>query len=106
MALDTILAQLNPAATSLEDIYTVPVGFRGALYVVVTNRTSVSATYRISFAPAGALDSLEQYVVYDATVATTPKSTKRVALAAGTVIRVYSSTADLNFCVNGLTQSV
>ena len=106
MALEAVLAQASPSATTLTDIYTVPASFRGALYVVVTNRTSTSATYRISFAPGGAVDSLEQYVVYDATVATTPKSTKRVALEAGTVIRVYSSTADLNFCVNGLRQDV
>lgn len=105
MALTTILAQVNPPALTLTNVYTVPATFRDALYVIVTNRTATPLTYRIAFAANGANDSPEQYVVYDSTVSTIPQATRRVALPAGTVIRVYAETSGLNFCVNGIEQS-
>ena len=106
MALETTLAQVNPAATTLTDAYTVPAGKRAAAYVIVANRTSTAATYRISLAIAGAADSNEQYVVYDSSVSTIPQATRRLALAAGDVVRVYASAANLSFSVNGIEQDV
>ena len=104
--MEATLAQVNPAATTLTDAYTVPVAKRTACYVVVTNVTAVPVTYRVSVAIGGAVDSIEQYNVYDATVSTIPQATRRLALAAGDVVRVYAATTDLNFCVNGLEQDV
>ena len=106
MATASTLSQIAPSATVLTDAYTVPVGKRTAAYVVVTNRGSSSVAYRIAIAENGLADSTEQYVVYDATVSTKPQATRRVALGAGDVVRVYSATADLNFCVNGIEQDV
>lgn len=106
MATDSTIAQVAPAATILTDAYTVPTAKRTAAYVVVTNRSAVAVAYRIAIAENGAADSNEQYVVYDATVSTIPQATRRMALGAGDVIRVYAATTDVNFCVNGIEQDV
>lgn len=106
MAISPTLAQASLPATTLTDLYTVPTDKRTAAYVVVTNRSSTAVAYRISVAPAGALDSIEQYVVYDATVSIKPQASRKLSLEAGTVIRGYAATADLNFCVNGIEQDV
>jgi len=105
MAIDAVLAQ-TADATVLQDLYTVPVGKRTALYVVATNRTSTPVAYRISFAIGGAVDDPKQYTVYDSTVSTIPQATRRVAFPAGTVVRVFAATADVTFCVNGIEQDV
>ena len=106
MAIDATIAQVSPAATTLTDLYTVPTATRTACYVAITNRTATPATYRISLAQSGAVDSNEQYVVYDSSVSTIPQATRRLALEAGTVVRCYASTGDLNFCLNGIEQDV
>jgi len=105
MAIDSTLSQINPTATVVTDLYEVPVAKRTSMYVVVTNRGS-SATYRISTALAGAADNTVQYVVYDHAVSTVPQATRRMALPAGTVVRVYASSGDVNFCANGIEQDV
>jgi len=106
MALDTILAQSAPAAATLDNIYSVPTSFRDALYVVATNTSSTAATFRVAFVPTGQVLSRKHYQVYDTTVSVIPQATRRMALPAGTDIWVYSSTADVNFCVNGIEQDV
>jgi len=106
MATESTLAQASPLATTLTDLYTVPTAKRVAAYVVVTNRTSTPVSYRIAIANNGAADSTEQYVVYDSTVSTKPQATRRIALGASDVVRVYANTGDLNFCVNGIEQDV
>lgn len=95
-----ILGQSAPSATTSTDLYTVPAATETIVSsLVVSNRSSTIATYRVSVSSNGAALANEQYLVYDATIS----GNETVALSLGITldatdkIRVYASTANLSF---------
>lgn len=100
------LGQATPLATTLTAAYTVPALKRATVQVVCCNR-GVNATVRVAHAPAGAADALGHYVLYNLPVSSgDTQSTVRMTVGAGDVIRVYASTADVTFNVNGIEEDV
>lgn len=99
-----VIAQSNPAATTLTDIYTVPTGKQAVISTIIAaNRVSSNRSFRIAVAVAGAVDSLEQYIAYDEVISGNGvyEFTIGATLSAGDVIRVYSSAQDISFNVFG-----
>lgn len=99
-----ILGQSAPSATTSTDLYTVPSATQTVVSsLVITNRDSSAATFRISCAPAGAALANSQYVAYDVTVggADSTVLTLGITLGATDKIRVYASTANLTFTAFG-----
>ena len=91
------------AATSY-DLYTVPSSTQAVVSsVVVANRDSAAATFRLSFAPAGAALANSQYAAYDVTVGGSDSTiiTIGATLAATDKIRVYASSVNLTFTAFG-----
>lgn len=99
-----ILGQIATAAATSTTLYTVPTSTQTVVSsVVVTNRDSAAATYRISAASAGAALANSQYIAYDVTVGGNDSTiiTIGATLNASDIIRVYASTANLNFIAFG-----
>lgn len=99
-----ILGQSAPNATTSTDLYTVPSATQAVVSsIVITNRDSAAATFRLSFAPAGAALANSQYAAYDVTVGGADSTiiTIGATLAATDKIRVYASTANLTFTAFG-----
>ena len=99
-----VLAQSNPVAATLTDVYTVP----GATSTVVSsitvaNRSATPTNYRISVAVAGAVDANQQYIAYDLPIAAnrTHSLTLGLTLAATDKLRVYATLATLSFNIFG-----
>ena len=99
-----ILGQSAPSATTSTDLYTVPSATQTVVSsIVVCNRDSAAATYRISAASAGAALANAQYIAYDVTVGGNDSTiiTIGATLGATDKIRVYASTANLTFTAYG-----
>jgi hypothetical protein len=93
-----------PGATTLTDLYTVPAVKRATLRVVGTNR-GAATLIRISVAPGGAADTASQYLIYNLSLeANDAVATAPLMLAAGDVVRVYSSSGNVAFHCTGLIQ--
>jgi hypothetical protein len=100
-----VLAQSNPAATTLTDAYTVPGATSASVSsVVISNRSATPTTFRISVAVAGAANDDKQYLYYDVAIGgnDTFIATIGVTLAATDVLRVYATLATLSFSVFGV----
>lgn len=96
------LGQVNPLATTLTTAYTAPAAKHAAVQVVIANVGAV-ATVRIAHSPAGAAIDPKHYILYDYSLAAgASQSTARFAVKATDVIRVYASTANVAFNVNGI----
>jgi len=100
-----VLAQLNPSATTLTTLYTVP----GATQVVsstlsVCNQDAAAGTYRVSVAIAGAVDNAKQYVAYDSAINGNQTYTWTIGMTLGAtdVVRVYASNANFSFNLFGV----
>lgn len=95
-----VLGQVATAATTETDLYTVPASTETIVSsLVVTNRGTAAATYRISVSVNGAATATKDYLVYDANIAgnTAVGLTLGITIDATDKIRVYASTADLSF---------
>jgi hypothetical protein len=71
--------------------------------IVIANRDTSAATYRISIRPAGAAQANQHYIAYDVTVGASDSTvlTLGITLATTDVITVYASTANLSFSAYG-----
>lgn len=96
-----ILGQLAPAAnvSGGTTLYSVSAGSAVVSTIFICNRGASSATYRIAVRQGGAALSDKQYVAYDAVVpgTTTTTYTNGITLAAGDIITVIASNANLTF---------
>jgi glucose-6-phosphate dehydrogenase assembly protein OpcA len=95
-----VLGQSAPSATTATDLYTVPAATSAVVStIVVANRTTTAAAYRIAIRPAGATLANEHYLAYDVAVGAGDSTTLTlgITLAATDVITIYASTADLSF---------
>ena len=100
-----ILAQSNPAAATLTDIYTVPAVTSTVISTIIaTNRSGDSTSFRISLAIAGAATSDEQFIVFDLPIAGNDvyMATIGATLETTDVVRVLATLATLSFTVLGI----
>jgi hypothetical protein len=105
-----VLGQRDPAATTLEDAYTVPGG--GVLSAIVSsitvcNRDAAATSYRIAVRPAGAAIATKHYIAYDAEILGNEfyVITLGLTIATTDVVSVYASLATLSFNVFGQENS-
>jgi hypothetical protein len=99
-----ILGQSAPSATTSTDLYTVPSSTQAVVSsIVVCNRDSAAATFRISTAVDGAALANAQYIAYDVTVGGSDSTIITIGATLGDTdkIRVYASTANLTFTAYG-----
>jgi glucose-6-phosphate dehydrogenase assembly protein OpcA len=99
-----VLGQSAPGATTNTNLYTVPSGKQAvASSIVVANRSSTAANYRIAIRPAGAAIANQHYMAFDVTVPGLDSTTITVGitLAATDIVTVYASNANLTFLLFG-----
>jgi hypothetical protein len=99
-----VLAQVNPAATTLTTLYTVPaVTTASVSSLVVCNQAGSSATFRVSIQVAAAADNAKQYLYYDTSVDAndTFVATIGITLGAADVVKIYASSTTLSFNLFG-----
>lgn len=99
------LGQVNPSATTLTDLYTVPAATSTVVSTIsVCNRSATATTFRLSHAPAGAADALTHYYAYDAPIGgnDTVWFTGGLSLATTDKLRVYATLATLTIIAWGV----
>ncbi len=99
-----VLAQLACAATTLQDVYTVPSGKAAEIAtVIIANRSASSVAFRLSLAVAGAADDNKQYTHYNLVIPGNDsiEINDRFDLATTDVLRVYAASANLSVNVIG-----
>jgi glucose-6-phosphate dehydrogenase assembly protein OpcA len=98
-----VLGQSAPSATTDTDLYTVPTGNAVISTIVIANRASTVATYRIAVRPGGATIANQHYIAYDVQVGGSDSTalTLGLTLTNTDVVTVYASTADLSFSIFG-----
>jgi len=100
-----VLAQAAPSATTETTLYTVPSATSAVVSTIaISNQAGSSGTYRIAVRPAAdASTEQKHYIVYGATVAASDSImlTLGLTLAAGDVVRVYASSANMAFSAFG-----
>ncbi len=100
------LAQASPAAATLHDLFTAPVGFRVTGRLHIANRGAAS-TVRVAMAIGGAADAVQQYKAYDKAIdANEGLEFGPFTMDPGDVLRVQSASGSVSFSLNGYKESV
>jgi hypothetical protein len=100
-----LLANVSPSATTLTTLYTCTASEAVVSHVTVCNRDSVAVTFRLSLAPNGIADAVNQYAYYDEAIpasGTKTFVTPSFSMDLNDVLRCYASTANLTFMVWGV----
>lgn len=100
-----VLGQLNPLASALTAIYTVPTATQAIVSsIVVANKGASDATFRVSVSIAAAADNDKQYLFYNLPIPANDTfiATLGITLGAGDVVKGYASTTSLAFNVFGV----
>ena len=99
-----VLGQAAPAATTNVNVYTVPAATEAVVStIVIANRASTDATFRLAVRPAGATIANEHYIAYDVRLLANDSTTLTlgVTLAATDIITFYASSANTSVSVFG-----
>jgi hypothetical protein len=99
----SVLGQSAPAASTLTPAYTAPQASTIST-INVCNTGSVTDTFRISVAIAGAADTIAQYIAYNVQVKPGSffSATIGITMASTDVIRVWSLNGTLSFNIFGV----
>lgn len=106
MTPSVILAQLAPSSATPTDLFTPSRAGKARIdQIVVTNRAGTASNFRLSISLKNAATTAKDYLYYDYSPVTSGAYTYvinlGITLDVGDVIRVYASTANLNFTVLG-----
>ncbi len=99
-----VLGQLDPAATTVTVLYTVPDMTQTTVSsIVAANRTGSAITFRLSVHVAGASANDKQFIYYDKSVAANDSLTLVIGITLNQtdVIKVYTSAVDMSFNMFG-----
>lgn len=99
-----ILGQSAPAATTNTDLYTVGAGKQAVCSTLsVANRGASTVKFRVAIRKNGATLANQHYVIYETEIAAGAHYgvTEGWSLAAGDIVTVYATTADLSFSLFG-----
>lgn len=99
-----VLGQVNPSATTLTTLYTVPSNYSAvASTLTVCNQAGTTTTYRIAVRPAGAAIDNKHYIAYDGSVPgnDTIGLTLGLTLATTDIVSVYANTSTVSFNLFG-----
>lgn len=99
-----VLGQSAPSATTATTLYTVPSATQAVCStIVVSNRGTADATYRVMVRPAGASLANQHYLFYDISLTANSSDvlSMGMTLAATDVVAVYASNANLSFTLFG-----
>jgi len=99
-----VLGQLDPAATTVTVLYTVPNMTQTTVSsIVAANRTGSAITFRLSVHVAGASANDKQFIYYDKSVAANDSLTLVIGITLNQtdVIKVYTSAVDMSFNMFG-----
>jgi hypothetical protein len=99
-----VLGQVAPSATTDTTVYTAPAGKDTVIStIIVANRASTNASYRIAVRPAGATLANLHYVAFDIVVTANDSTamTLGLTLSATDVVTVRASSADVTFSLFG-----
>lgn len=99
-----VLGQVAPSATTNTTVYTVPSSTEAVVSsIVICNRGSSAATFRIAVRPDADALANEHYIAYDDDILgnETKSYSLGMTLDAADLIVVYASSGDLSFNVFG-----
>ena len=99
-----VLGQSSPSATTETALYTVPSATSAiGSSIIIANRSTTVAYFRVSIAVGGAATSNKDYIYYDLPIGANDTfiATIGITLATTDVVRVYSSNTNLSFSLYG-----
>ena len=97
------LGQVNPSATTLTTLYTVPSATSAVCSTLTICNQGVTTNIRVAVRPAGAAIDPKHYIIYDNFINQNDSMflTIGISLATTDVISVYAGTANVSFGVYG-----
>lgn len=97
------LGQVEPSATTLTTLYTVPGATAAIASTLAVCNKGVATTFRVALRVGGGAVADKDYIVYDAPIVANDTRFLTIGLTASAtdVVSVYAGTADVSFNLSG-----
>lgn len=99
-----VLGQVNPLATTLTTLYTVPANTSTVVSTLcICNQAGSSGTFRVAVRPAGAAVDPKHYIAYDTQIPSNDTIHLTIGASLGNtdVVSVYASSSTMSFNLFG-----
>ena len=99
-----VLGQINPAANTLSNVYTVPAATQAVISTItVCNQTASNASYSIAVAPDGQADNVKHYIIRGGVVpaADSIAITLGLTIDAADQVRANTNNNSISFSIFG-----
>jgi hypothetical protein len=99
-----VLGQSSPAATTETALYTVPSATSAiGSSIIIANRSTTIATFRVSIAVSGAATTNKDYIYYDLPIGANDTFIATIGITLGDLdeVNVYASNSNLSFSLYG-----
>ena len=99
-----VLGQINPAANTLSNVYTVPSATQAVISTItVCNQTATNSSYSIAVAPNAEVDNVKHYIIRGGVVpaADSIAITLGLTIDAGDQIRANTNNNSIAFSIFG-----
>lgn len=99
-----VLGQINPAANTLSNVYTVPSATQAVISTItVCNQTATNSSYSIAVAPNAEVDNVKHYIIRGGVVpaADSIAITLGLTIDAGDQIRANTNNNSISFSIFG-----
>jgi hypothetical protein len=98
-----VLGQINPSASGLTTLYTVPSGTQTICSTLTVCNLSTSTTFRIAIRPSGEAIANKHYFTYDSILGSNDSImfTMGMSLNTSDVVSVYAASSGVSFSLFG-----
>lgn len=101
-----LLGKANLSATTITDIYTVPVSTLATVNILICNRNSSAVVVRVALSATTVTQAADEFIEYGVTIpANGVLERSGILLQAGKIVTVYSDTANVTAIVNGFEEA-
>jgi len=102
-----VLGTADLAATTIVDVYTVPIGILSSVNVNICNRNTEIVKIRLALSDASVTQDNSEFMEYDTAIEGSGVLERTgIALDAGKIITMYSDTANVSVVVTGIEGAV
>jgi len=102
-----ILGKIDLSATTITDVYTVPLGILTSCNMNICNRNDTIIKIRIALSAVSITQNNDEFIEYETSIEPYGVLERTaILLGAGVIITAYSDTANVSVIVTGIEESV
>jgi len=102
-----ILGTADLGATTITDVYTVPVGTLSSMNINICNRNATNVLIRLALSDVSVTQAGDEFIEFDTAIEGSGVLERTgIVMEAGKIITAYSDTANVSIVITGIEEAI